>query len=108
MYLERMLEDLKVIGQTLEKLEGVKGKGYKCFKRVMAEVKSSQKAFGVVRWFDEDIQCALDDHEATLKPLQLAELIREIDKPLSSSMIETGWEIINFCVEDYLDRQEGK
>lgn len=108
MYSHRTLDDLKVIGQTLEKLEGVKGRGYKCFKRVMAEVKSSQQAFGVVRWLDEDIQCALDEHEATLKPLQVAALIQEIDKPLSSSMIETGWEIINFYVEDYLNKNEGK
>jgi hypothetical protein len=108
MYLEKILEDLTVIGHTLKKLEGVQGRSYKSFKRVIAEIKSAQQAFGVVRWFEEDIQCVLDEHAATLKPSQLTELINEIDKPLTSLMIEKGWEIINFYIEDYLNRKEGK
>ena len=86
-----------------------KSGGLYCGGIAAGEKEESEKPFGIVRWYNEDIESALREREA--EPTEeLTDRIRDrLERHwFTDHMIEAGWDYINNVVDEELRKENAK
>lgn len=103
MYIDKMLDDLRVISKTLRAIEGKDGKAYKLTQGIKRKLKIHDSLFGKVVWSIADIAEAFKDQkEKVPAKKELIKISGEIDGIVAEYMIDKGWDVITGSVQDYI------
>lgn len=105
MYSQTMINNLKIVRESLWSVEGENGPTYKLVEEVMQEVQDNLENFGDISWSYDDIESLLEQEGITLAKSEIVALAEIADKRIREAMTDAGWEVLNELVSDYVSNQ---
>lgn len=74
----------------------------------MQEVYENLQKFGVSTWCHADIEQLLAEKELSLAPSEIEEIAKAADGKISEAQTAAGWEILNYFIDEHLEKKEAK
>ncbi len=104
MYNSDMLAGLKRIQKRLARGKGRNSRDCAVMAEIIQKLEDEKHNYGSVTWTLDDIyQVFVNEGITDVPEKALIEVGEEADSSISNAMVETGWEVLVYHVQDYIE-----